>query len=78
MHYDNTLVVVMVAGVIFEKGNAAPTGGLISIVTWVFTGDRRNHESNFNLLVLHHGIDAGSGTTFFGSEHGLRKHLHHG
>lgn len=27
----------MVAGVIFEKGNAAPTGGLISIVTGVFT-----------------------------------------
>ena len=62
----------MVAGVIFEKGNAAPTGGLISIVTGVFTGTGVTSESNFNLLVLHHGIEAGSGTTFFGSEHGLR------
>jgi hypothetical protein len=31
-------VVVIVAGVVFEKGNAAPTGGLISIFTFVFTG----------------------------------------
>jgi hypothetical protein len=38
IYYDNTFVVVIVAGVIFEKGNAAPTGGLISIVTSVFTG----------------------------------------
>ena len=53
-YYDNIFVVVMVAGVIFEKGNAAPTGGLISIVTWVFTGTGVTIESNFNLLVLHH------------------------
>ena len=37
-NYDSTLDVVIVAGVVLEKGNAAPVAGLISIFRTVSFG----------------------------------------
>jgi hypothetical protein len=36
--YDSTLDIVIVAGVVLEKGNAAPVAGLISIFRTVSFG----------------------------------------
>jgi hypothetical protein len=36
--YESIFIVVIVEGVVFEKGSAAPTDSLIPIFTLVFTG----------------------------------------
>jgi hypothetical protein len=48
-YYDNTFVVVIVAGVIFVKGNIAPTGSWISIVNGVFAGNGATLKGISNL-----------------------------